>query len=67
MQKVKHDGGGSVIVCGCFADSRPGELAVIDGNITSAFYPKKCRKENLQPLFVHQILNALGIFRKTGN
>lgn len=44
MQKVKHDGGGSVIVCGCFADSRPGELAVIDGNITSAFYPKKMQK-----------------------
>lgn len=45
MQKVKHDGGGSVIVCGCFADSRPGGLAVIDGNITSAFYHKKCWKK----------------------
>lgn len=41
---------------GCFVDSRPGGLAVIDGNITSAFYHTKCcKKQNLQPLFVHQI------------
>ncbi len=44
---VKH-GGGSVTVWGCFADSGPGWLAIIDGTMNSALY-QKIMKKNVQP------------------
>ncbi|KAK3569659.1 hypothetical protein QTP86_002643 [Hemibagrus guttatus] len=44
---VKY-GGGSVMVWGCFADSGPGKLAVINGTMNSAVY-QKILKENVRP------------------
>ncbi|KAK3551569.1 hypothetical protein QTP70_019797 [Hemibagrus guttatus] len=44
---VKY-GGGSVMVWGCFADSGPGRLAVINGTMNSAVY-QKILKENVRP------------------
>ncbi|KAK3563027.1 hypothetical protein QTP86_013350 [Hemibagrus guttatus] len=44
---VKY-GGGSVMVWGCFAASRPGRLAVINGTMNSADY-QKILKENVRP------------------
>ncbi|KAK3562843.1 hypothetical protein QTP86_010750 [Hemibagrus guttatus] len=43
---VKY-GGGSVMVCGCFAASGPGRLAVINGTMNSAVY-QKILKENVR-------------------
>ncbi len=43
---VKHGGGGSVMVWGCFAG--PGRLAIIDGTMNSALY-QKILKENVLP------------------
>ncbi len=45
---VKHGGGGSVMVWGCFAASGPGRLAIIDGTMNSALY-QKILKENVRP------------------
>lgn len=41
-------GGCSVVVWGCFADSEPEQLAVIDGTSNSALYLKNL-KENVRP------------------
>ena len=45
---VRKSGDGSVMVCGCFAASGPGQLALIEGTMNSALY-QIILLENVRP------------------
>ncbi len=63
---VKHGGGGSVMVWGCFAASGPGRLAIIDGTMNSALYQKgECPSISLWPQAQAHLGYAAGQWSQT--
>lgn len=55
ISTVKYDGS-TVMVCGCFPASGPGQLAIIDGPMNSALY-QKILNDNVQQLACAQELH----------